>query len=88
LAEFITSIVPQSHSTFVFAPLRFSEEQWSEILSSGEITAAKTPALDSIYSNGFDHASALASDWGSGFAQERRSAFLILRMFLDERLLN
>ncbi|KAG8796752.1 hypothetical protein FRC12_000002 [Ceratobasidium sp. 428] len=92
LAEFVSSIVPQSHSNFVFAPTRFSEEQWSDILHSGDDTVAqgnKQPSqTGSIYSHGFEHASPLPSDWGSGFVQERRSAFLLLRMLLDERLLN
>ncbi|KAG9101328.1 hypothetical protein FS749_007751 [Ceratobasidium sp. UAMH 11750] len=91
LAEFVSSIVPQSHSTFVFASSRFSEEQWSEILSSGDDKPAqgdKPPArADSIYSHGFEHAVPRPSDWGNGFVQERRSAFLLLRMLLDERLL-
>ncbi|KAG8747534.1 hypothetical protein FRC10_000670 [Ceratobasidium sp. 414] len=91
LAEFVASIVPQSHSTFVFALSRFSEEQWSEILNSGDDTPVqgnKQPArTDSIYSHGFEHAAPRPSDWGCGFVQERRSAFLLLRMLLDERLL-
>ncbi|KAG9104461.1 hypothetical protein FRC06_002117 [Ceratobasidium sp. 370] len=91
LAEFVSSIVPQSHSTFVFAPSRFSEEQWAEILSSGSdmpTQGDQQPVqTGSIYSHGFEHATPRPSDWGSGFVQERRSAFLLLRMLLDERLL-
>ncbi|KAG9118516.1 hypothetical protein FRC07_006931, partial [Ceratobasidium sp. 392] len=92
LAEFVSSIVPQSHSSFVFASTRFSEEQWLDILSSGDDTSTrgdKQPTQQgSIYSHGFEHATPLPSDWGSGFVQERRSAFLLLRTLLDERLLN
>lgn len=88
LAEFVKSIIPQSHASFTFVPVRFSEQQWSDILDSADQAPSKPlGGTDGIYSHGFEHAAALASDWGCGFAQERRSAFLLLRMLLDERLL-
>lgn len=88
LTEFVTSIIPQSHSGFTFLPVRFSEQQWSEILDSADQAPSKPlGATNGIYSHGFEHAAAHPNDWGCGFAQERRSAFLLLRMMLDERLL-
>ncbi|QRV72757.1 mediator complex subunit Med20 [Ceratobasidium sp. AG-Ba] len=92
LAEFVSSIVPQSHSDYAFVPSRFSEEQWLEILGSGNDIqtdkAKQAVRTNSIYTTGFEQAIAPPVDWGNGFAQERRSAFLLLRMLLDERLLN
>lgn len=91
LAEFIASIIPQSHAVFNFFTPKLSEEQWSDIIGPSDDTPKDTPLpsqTDGIHSHGFEHATPLPSDWGSGFAQERRSAFLLLRMLLDERLLN
>ncbi|KAF8607614.1 hypothetical protein BDV93DRAFT_541845 [Ceratobasidium sp. AG-I] len=91
LAEFIASIIPQTHAVFNFFTPKLSEEQWSDILGSGDEAPNPTNPVsqtDGIHSYGFEHATPLASDWGSGFVQERRSAFLLLRMLLDERLLN
>lgn len=91
LAEFIASIIPQSHAVFNFFTPKLSEEQWSDILGPSDETPTPTKRAgqtDGIYSYGFEHATPLSSDWGNGFAQERRSAFLLLRMLLDERILN
>ncbi|CAE6454295.1 unnamed protein product [Rhizoctonia solani] len=88
LAEFVASIVPQSHADYTFLPMRFSEEQWSEILGSADDAQPKPlGATEGEYSYGFEYATPHPSDWGSGFTQERRSAFLLLRMMLDEKLL-
>ncbi|KAB5595585.1 hypothetical protein CTheo_1046 [Ceratobasidium theobromae] len=88
LAEFVASIIPQSLASFTFLPTRFSEQQWSEILNSAdEVPPKPLGATEGIYSHGFEHATPHSTDWASGFAQERRSAFLLLRMLLDERLL-
>ena len=91
LAEFIASIIPQTHAVFSFFTPKHTEEQWSDILGPSDETlnpAEPASQTDSVHSYGFEHATPLLSDWGSGFAQERRSAFLLLRMLLDERLLN
>ncbi|CAE6455544.1 unnamed protein product [Rhizoctonia solani] len=88
LTEFVASIVPQSHADYTFLPMRFSEQQWSEILDSADDAQPKPlGATEGEYSYGFEHATPHPSDWGSGFTQERRSAFLLLRMMLDEKLL-
>lgn len=91
LAEFIASIIPQTYPVFNFFTPKLSEEQWSDIIGPSDEAHQNTrPPIqtDGIHSHGFEHATPLLSDWGSGFAQERRSAFLLLRMLLDERLLN
>ncbi|KAJ1308631.1 hypothetical protein OPQ81_004327 [Rhizoctonia solani] len=44
-------------------------------------------ATEGEYSYGFEYATPHPNDWGTGFTQERRSAFLLLRMMLDEKLL-
>ncbi|CAE6523091.1 unnamed protein product [Rhizoctonia solani] len=88
LAEFVASIVPQSHADYAFFPMRFSEEQWFEILdSANEAQSKPLGATEGEYSHGFEYATPRPNDWGSGFTQERRSAFLLLRMMLEEKLL-
>ncbi|CAE6392011.1 unnamed protein product [Rhizoctonia solani] len=88
LAEFVASIVPQSHADYTFLPVRFSEQQWSEVLDSADDAQPRTlGTTEGEYSHGFEYATPRPSDWGSGFTQERRSAFLLLRMLLDEKLL-
>ncbi|CAE6445602.1 unnamed protein product [Rhizoctonia solani] len=88
LAEFVASIVPQSHADYAFLPVRFSEQQWSEVLGSADdVQSEALGAAEGVYSHGFEYATPRPSDWGTGFVQERRSAFLLLRMMLDEKLL-
>jgi hypothetical protein len=68
--------------------MRFSEQQWSEVLDSADDAQPKLlGATEGEHSHGFEYATPRPSDWGSGFTQERRSAFLLLRMLLDEKLL-